>query len=591
MFELKPYYEGTNFSVYILDLKGRCSLSLFPVIIERFSPVIKWQPDSNFLPNCLTSRGELGYTPDLKIPDNVYYADDLDEEEWLPIEPFLEPCLICFRRPLKFQKVFYLKIGKFVVPKADTYPQAINNKEIIPEYKPREILADLDKYGIVVERLTLSPFNLNECIAYTSDGIPVSIALKYNLIKHKLYTKISLLEEVPIEQQFESTVPLYWNHKDNSRQWVADHKHLLWISKNVIEISPEAAQKKLGIKTNKTLLLVLTPEHIDEYWIPIEIVEEIIAHNQVFITANNCTTKNLKYLLQWAEVKPGKINLKVESIKLKKPLINKCKKFGFIGCLEDLQKFMKSEEITKITPNIDVREEFFELYYLHNGNIKKIPGKYCYKKDIRPSRAALKEKYNKVLTKQKLNYLLPGDPLDWKIEDLITYDRLMRTGNYAHKPIIQIGMYQYHANPILEEVFAYIENGVYTFESNEIIPKTVVLYKKITPLEAVQVLKSLYKNNPINQFDPLVSTLKYIIEKGFPLEYAQEILDKFFGLNRKNDKKENYKPEEIELEIALKDLASLDVSDEALIEVFNTALGLPEINLMTILVENQTEGQ
>ena len=575
MLDVELFYQGKNFSVFTLS-KDR--VNLLPRVTVDTS-VVKWEPGFEFPPNCIDEEDNLMYSSWVKTPENVLYADALNEQEWYPIQPTLGWRDVALRKPVPL--VFCLKRGTFVLPVRDIYLPVNPEEKVTFSYASKAVLAGLDRWGLTPARLTIE--NSSRVSGYLPEGIPVCLALENGLLRQKVWEWSNL----PFPTKLENSTPLFFRQSHSEKLWLFLRDGSIWTYPKPIQFSPEEAEKVFSLKTNQPLViqnfirdLIIDPK----LSIDLSLVEQVVAPSPISILTNGYSDK---FYLKWGIEKEGKITTSLTYIRLKKPFILQEKNFGFIGTLEDLQKFLENDNIVKLKKGLSAAgNSWFYLYYIENGIVNFLPGRYAYHKLIQPSliqrKKELEAEYKTAL--EKLTYKLPGDPLDWEIEDHILYNKLLQSKDYSNEPIILIGSYPYSPNyrPLVD-MFRSIKGGVYTFlqrprnrvKRNSL--KEVKLYKKITILEALQVMKQ--KEHPYLDSYNFMRTYCYLLQHGFPEEFQSEILNKIFL----NKAKFAAKPNKHDLESLVIDLASLGVNDEVLIEILSICLELSQID--TILAK------
>jgi hypothetical protein len=567
MHKLESFYEGEHFSVYYIASQARLPL----LDNEEIEKARVWEPGQGMYPNRIDWNKVLYYVEDGGVPEGIEFVENLEDEEWAVI-PNLVTSGLALRVP-EIPAIFCLNWRSFVVEKSKIYELPTEKTILNFHYNDQNFLRELDRWGLVPKRLELMLLDRRRrCRGYVEGGLPVGIA------KTEIVYSTARVDIRPIKEKTYPDVPLRKDPFDHRRCWIVDEENLFWTLPLTIHLSSEEVKRAFNIVTNQPFEIRPAEREEEGFLIPLKKVESVESKRPIVVYLEG------EYALCWRNAREG---ILIDSIKLKEPHFFQ-QRSALIGYLGDLPQFLETHNLVKLTKKLLAGKAWFEVYYIEDGELKVAQGRYASWKDTFPSKSSLEEERKKrTALLSKLQHVLPGDPLEWKEEQYLEYDQLLRSGEYTSKPCIQLGMFRYRpvSNALLD---LYTKAGgiANQFESRPVSkkekPKTIVLYRI---LSLADILKQAEKNDTWLEEYGFVRTMYLLAQRNFPHEYQQEILEKVFNPEVNQQLLNSSRLAEGYFEHTMLALSALRVSREVIVEAFATYLNLPQVS--RVLLHNQ----
>ena len=440
-FDLKLVYEGLCYSLYQFEEPE----DIFPVVdlthknysYDQQTLVTAdlkamgyswWVQGRSKLPpthvlrsNCSTYDGCYVRHKSIKPPADIQFIESNDD--YVSCKNFLMTVP-------QIPKVFCLSLGWWVVHKNLIHRLDTKNKAAaILKLRPSD-LRSLEEAGIVKFEVYKHKSSDNlDCRFY--EPIPTKFWIDMNgpihIIKApagKLRTEL-MGNHLPLQVDAEDTTKYMYYQDSQGAYWRCQPQTL----------DAENASKLLGINCNVRIRPTNDQPSSKELVIPVEALQLGPDDRISLELRRGCLLDFV--LISYYDESSKDIYCKYKHLQFKQPFLHP-KGLCFVNSQNDLAV----HSIVKVERNIKApQDKKFRVCMVSDCRIKFLSGTYAFAKDTikiskpRVNYKDIEEQYQQL----NLQYVLPGGWRYWSLEDLIEYDRLMRSGEYTTSTVLQVG--------------------------------------------------------------------------------------------------------------------------------------------------------
>jgi len=523
MLKLEAIYHGKSWGVY------RLPDSLADLLPEKSEKEISEEGYLQWEPGC-------AYPPSVRCNGVPYGKEGVNPPPtFLPIAEECPPGFreVTFFRPLQTTEIHLyfqveyidaainLKTGSLYVPLQHLFQSPENGEKpdiVVELTNLRGFLEELERWD--VRPTAVLHYSSSSVQIWTERGIP------YRLYWRECPFRTVHLELKKVTVGAETSLPLFLKSKDfynSDLLYVQTNEGLHYAFRKNFRLTAAQVTECFGFSCNQPAEVERVNSWVnDRYYLPV---------SPVGMIAGVKAKEPIKLL--WSQSGWG-LRAQPESLDelvLHAPKLMDGERFGLVNApTKGLNEMLKQSGLVKLNKRILAGGREYTLYYISQGTLQRLPGKYAFVDETyRSSYLPKKEKKEYENLCSSLTYLLPGKAYYWSMEDLKRYDTLLRSGRYATERLVTAGSQRWK---ILDEDARRMwiqQNRYVTFTPLTVRTEQVTLWEIISLEELLHWLAGQAPETP-NEYQ-LQRVLFYLASKGVHLPVLVECLSSYYGLS------------------------------------------------------------